>query len=177
MTSFLYICLVACTLLVSNNAFVARPFATRSSNYAIKMSTEEIEMDVGEFEQAIFKKTAVVKGNVGKYTLEATIEKAALNSYFLEYKEEMKRRKVLFPGFRAGKLPPYVMPDVRKYLVCYGLETLIGQLCNGNGLKVSLSHRYRPCVTQLPPNIPLFYDTQDVLREWRAGALWRGQLL
>lgn len=100
------------------------------------MSSVDIELDVGDFEQTLFKKTAIVKGNVGKYTLEATIEKSAFNSYLLEYKEEMKRRKVLFPGFRAGKLPPYVMPDVRKYLVCYGLETLIGQLCNSNGLKV-----------------------------------------
>jgi hypothetical protein len=174
MSSFLLACFVACTLFVSNKAFVARPFATRPSNYAIKMSFEEIEMDVGEFEQAIFKKTAVVKGNVGKYTLEATIEKAALNSYFLEYKEEMKRRKVLFPGFRAGKLPPYVMPDVRKYLVCYGLETLIGQLCNGNGLKVSLCHERKRCVTKLRHNILLLFNNQDVLREWRSGSIWRG---
>ena len=140
MPSYLYVFLVVCTLFVSNNAFVAKPFASRPSNHALKMSSEENVMDVGEFEQAVFTKVAVVKGNVGKYTLEATIEKAALNSYFLEYKEEMKRRKVLFPGFRAGKLPPYVMPDVRKYLVCYGLETMIGQLCNGNGLKVSRTH-------------------------------------
>ena len=137
MSSILSVCAIICTLLVSGNAFLARTTVPRAMNHALKMSTEEVEMDVGDFEQAVFKKTAVVKDNVGKYTLEATIEKGALNSYLLEYKEEMKRRKVLFPGFRAGKLPPYVMPDVRKYLVCYGLETLIGQLCNGNGLKVS----------------------------------------
>lgn len=59
-----------------------------------------------------------------------------MNSFFEEYKEEMKRRKVVFPGFRAGKLPPYVMPDVRKYLVCFGLESIIGTLCNNNGLKL-----------------------------------------
>lgn len=139
MSSILSICVIVCSLLVSSNAFLARSTIPRTMNYALKMSTEEIEMDCGEFEQAVFKKTATISGNVGKFTLEATIEKAALNSYLLEYKEEMKRRKVLFPGFRAGKLPPYVMPDVRKYLVCYGLETLIGQLCNGNGLKVRLA--------------------------------------
>ena len=137
MSSIRSICAIICTLLVSSNAFLARSTVPRTMLHTLQMSTEEIEMDVGEFEQAVFKKTAVVKDNVGKYTLEATIEKGALNSYLLEYKEEMKRRKVLFPGFRAGKLPPYVMPDVRKYLVCYGLETLIGQLCNGNGLKVN----------------------------------------
>ena len=138
MLSFLSFCTIMCTLLVSSEAFLSRSTIPRNVNYALKMSsTEEVEMDVGEFEQAVFKKVADVGDNISKYTLEATIEKAALNSYLLEYKEEMKRRKVLFPGFRAGKLPPYVMPDVRKYLVCYGLETLIGQLCNGNGLKVS----------------------------------------
>eukprot|EP00596_Hydrurales_sp_CCMP1899_P007333 CAMPEP_0119043434 /NCGR_PEP_ID=MMETSP1177-20130426/21964_1 /TAXON_ID=2985 /ORGANISM="Ochromonas sp, Strain CCMP1899" /LENGTH=195 /DNA_ID=CAMNT_0007011503 /DNA_START=204 /DNA_END=791 /DNA_ORIENTATION=- len=101
------------------------------------MSTVDgVEMETGDFEQASFKKVANVKDNIAKYTLEAIIEKSSMNSYLLEYKEEMKRRKVLFPGFRAGKLPPYVMADVRKYLVCYGLETLMGQLCNGNGLKM-----------------------------------------
>ena len=143
MSSVLLFCIVACSLVVSSDAFHMRPLISRTM-ISLKMSTTDIEMDVGEFEQAVFKKTAVVKDNVGKYTLEATIEKAALNSYLLEYKEEMKRRKVLFPGFRAGKLPPYVMPDVRKYLVCYGLETLIGQLCNGNGLKVSPKFQHDP---------------------------------
>lgn len=56
--------------------------------------------------------------------------------YLNEYQEEMKRRKVVFPGFRPGKLPPYVMGDVRRYLVCFGLETMIGQLCNNNRLEV-----------------------------------------
>lgn len=150
-----------------------RPLISRTM-ISLKMSTTETEMDVGEFEQAVFKKTAVVKENVGKYTLEATIEKAALNSYLLEYKEEMKRRKVLFPGFRAGKLPPYVMPDVRKYLVCYGLETLIGQLCNGNGLKVSLTlhfniTRWLSPGTQFDLTFFIWYCTTDVLRNRSSG--------
>ena len=28
------------------------------------------------------------------------------------------------------------MPDVRKYIVCFGLETMLGQLCNLNGLEM-----------------------------------------
>jgi hypothetical protein len=136
MLSFLLVAVIVCIILVGNDAFLAR--STRTNNFAIRMSTVEVEMETGDFEQASFKKVAIVKDNIGKYTLEAIIEKSSMNSYLLEYKEEMKRRKVLFPGFRAGKLPPYVMADVRKYLVCYGLETLIGQLCNGNGLKVNL---------------------------------------
>lgn len=141
MTKILAFCSIVCALLLPNDAFLSRSIV-RSTKYApVMMSTEE-EMDVGDFENAVFKRTAVVKDNVSKFSLEATIAKASLNSYLLEYKEEMKRRKVLFPGFRAGKLPPYVMPDVRKYLVCYGLETLIGQLCNGNGLKVIRIYSY-----------------------------------
>jgi hypothetical protein len=136
MLSLLLVAVIVCIMLVGNDAFLAR--STRTNNFAIRMSTVEVEMETGDFEQASFKKVAIVKDNIGKYTLEAIIEKSSMNSYLLEYKEEMKRRKVLFPGFRAGKLPPYVMADVRKYLVCYGLETLIGQLCNGNGLKVNL---------------------------------------
>jgi hypothetical protein len=69
-----------------------------------------------------------------KYRLQATIPKKDMNVYLKEYKDEMSKRKVSFPGFRPGSLPPYVMPDVRKYLVCYGLELMIGQICNLNGL-------------------------------------------
>jgi len=96
-------------------------------------------LKTGEFEGVEFKSLDTSSSSVqglGKYSLSATITKAEMNSFLNEYKEEMKRRKVVFPGFRAGKLPPYVMGDVRKYLVCFGLETLIGQLCNLNGLQL-----------------------------------------
>jgi len=91
------------------------------------------ELEVGEFEDVKF---ARIEGDAkkGKYSLSGVIRSKEMNSYLAEYKEEMKRRRVVFPGFRAGKLPPYVMTDVRKYLVSYGLETIIGQLCNINGL-------------------------------------------
>jgi hypothetical protein len=46
----------------------------------------------------------------------------------------MKKRKVTFPGFRPGKIPPFAMTDVRRYIVCYGLELTIGSLCNMNSL-------------------------------------------
>lgn len=97
-------------------------------------------LQTGEFQGVEFLQlddstTAGVAG-LAQYSLSATITKAEMNSFLNEYKEEMKRRKVVFPGFRAGKLPPYVMGDVRKYLVCFGLETLIGQLCNLNGLNL-----------------------------------------
>ena len=48
----------------------------------------------------------------------------------------MKSRKTVFPGFRAGTIPAYAMADVRKYLISYGLEINLGQLCNLNGLRI-----------------------------------------
>ena len=92
-----------------------------------------MELDTGDYENVKFTKVADI-GSVGKYRLEATLSAAEMNVYLEEYKDEMKRRKVVFPGFRPGKLPPFVMGDVRRYLVCYGLENTIGQMCNYNAL-------------------------------------------
>jgi len=92
-----------------------------------------MELDTGDYENVKFTKVADI-GSVSKYRLEATLSAAEMNVYLEEYKDEMKRRKVVFPGFRPGKLPPFVMGDVRRYLVCYGLENTIGQLCNYNSL-------------------------------------------
>ena len=102
----------------------------------LRMSTAIAdELTTGDFEGVKFARVSGTKG-LGKYSIDAVIKKADMNSFLNEYKEEMKRRKVVFPGFRAGKLPPYVMGDVRKYLVCFGLETLLGQLCNLNKLQM-----------------------------------------
>ena len=101
------------------------------SRYALKMS----DLDTGDFEDVKFEKVADI-GNIGKYKLEATLPASEMNTYLNEYKDEMKRRKVSFPGFRPGKLPPFVMGDVRKYLVSYGLEMTLGQLCNYNSLVI-----------------------------------------
>jgi hypothetical protein len=128
--------------LTSQHAFMSSRISVPTRHFRLStpfMSADDYDLDVGDFEQCVFKKAAVVKDNISKYTLDATIDAKALNSYLVEYQEEMKRRKVVFPGFRPGKLPPYVMGDVRRYLVCYGLETMIGTLCNSNGLKVKKS--------------------------------------
>lgn len=93
------------------------------------------DMNTGEFDDVKFSRISGTRA-LAKYTVSAVIKKAEMNSFLNEYKEEMKRRKVVFPGFRAGKLPPYVMGDVRKYLVCFGLETMLGELCNLNGLQM-----------------------------------------
>jgi len=104
----------------------------------IRSSAIRMKLDVGEYENIKFEKISDInaESGLGKYRLEATIASSEMNVYLNEYKDEMKRRKVVFPGFRAGKLPPYVMGDVRRYLVSYGLENTIGQLCNFNGLMI-----------------------------------------
>ena len=94
---------------------------------------DDDELDTGDIKNMKFK-CIIKNGSINKYRLEGRISSKELNSYLDEYKAEMKQRKVVFPGFRAGKLPPYVMVDVRRYIVSYGLELNIGQLCNLNEL-------------------------------------------
>ncbi len=118
------------------DAFVRMPMVAHTRVARFMAATEDFELDIGDLENVVFKKASSVTDAIGKYTLDAVVPTSALNSYLEEYKDEMKRRKVVFPGFRSGKLPPYVMGDVRKYLVCYGLETMLGTLCNNNGLKL-----------------------------------------
>jgi hypothetical protein len=93
------------------------------------------ELLKGEREKITFEKLESVNDKIAKYSITGTIASSEMNVYLEEYKEEMKRRKVVFPGFRAGKLPPYVMADVRKYIVCFGLETLLGEIGNLNSLR------------------------------------------
>jgi len=95
-----------------------------------------IELTTGDYERVKFVQVADLSSTFGKFRMEATLKSSEMNEFLNEYKKEMQRRKVLFPGFRPGKLPPYVMPDIRKYLVCYGLESVIGQICNLNGLEM-----------------------------------------
>ena len=112
-------------------------FSLMDSNAVLTESSEIVtgeDMDTGDIQNMIFKRISAVNGNIAKYRIDGKILSQELNSYLEEYKEEMKKRKVVFPGFRPGKLPPYVMVDVRRYVVSYGLEMNIGQLCNNNGI-------------------------------------------
>ena len=95
------------------------------------------ELSVGDFENTQLKKIETITSKIGKYRVDATISAKDMNVFLNQYKDEMAKRKVVFPGFRAGKLPPYVMGDVRRYIVCFGLETLLGELANINGIKFS----------------------------------------
>lgn len=84
-------------------------------------SNDVDELVIGDFENVKFSRVEnlfnVLPG-LAKYSLSALIKAKEFDKFLDEYKAEMKRRKVVFPGYRPGKLPLYVMPDVRKYLVC-----------------------------------------------------------
>ena len=96
------------------------------------------ELDTGDFECEFTKTEYESKkiSNLSQYTLKAKIPAKEMNVYLDEYKEEMRKRKAVFPGFRPGKLPPYIMGDVRKYIVSYGLESMLGGLANLNDMQL-----------------------------------------
>jgi hypothetical protein len=103
------------------------------------MSTKPL--NIGDFESVAFTLEEIIDNNFGRFSVDATIKAKDMNVMLNEYKAEMKKRKVVFPGFRTGVLPPYVMGDIRRYIVCYGLETLLGKLGNLNGLQVILRNK------------------------------------
>jgi hypothetical protein len=107
------------------------------NSFSSRLSSSQDELNIGEYKDVTFSKVSGVlesDSDISKYRIEATIKSKELNSFLNEYKDEMKKRKVVFPGFRPGKLPPYAMTDVRRYIVSYGLELTIGNLCNLNSL-------------------------------------------
>ena len=86
-------------------------------------------LEVGEYEDATFTKLpgVLAPSSIGqKYRQEYTMKPTETTTLLNEYKAEMKKRKVILPGFRPGVLPPYAMGDVRKYIVSYALELTIG---------------------------------------------------
>lgn len=99
-------------------------------------STVLKELDVGEVEGTEFNQIESLAADLGKFRLKTTLDASDLNDVLDEYKGELKKRKFSFPGFRPGKIPPYAMGDVRNYIISFGLETVIGKLCNMNGLQL-----------------------------------------
>ena len=138
---------------------MASAFQHRLGRIYIQSALRLADLTTGEFEHVKISKVNEIADNFGKFKVEATIKSSEMNEFLKEYMEEMKRRKVNFPGFRPGKLPPYVMGDVRRYLVCFGLETMLGELCNLNGLKVRIAYRI---ITALKKNILNRYRPIDV---------------
>ena len=119
----IFLCLVAVLSTISSFKVTSNRWG-----YSSLMRMSGDALDVGEYDGK-FSKIPGVTGStkdIQRYRLEATIKSKELNGFLEEYKGEMKRRKVIFPGFRPGVLPPYAMGDVRKYIVSFGLETSLG---------------------------------------------------
>lgn len=73
---------------------------------------------------------------LGKYRVSGHIPSNELDEYIRDYKDELKRRRVIIPGFRPGVVPPHAMQEVRHFAVDHALTKLLGTLCSVNELKV-----------------------------------------
>lgn len=137
---------VQSSLLSPSTSIPRHSYSKTLSRQSSSLRCSNEDLNVGDFLNTKLMKirevTTIDSKNLNQYKLDATIKAKEFNTYLVEYKQEMKRRKVTFPGFRSGNLPPYVMGDVRRYLICYGLEYLIGQLCNLNNLEVRYFSNY-----------------------------------
>jgi hypothetical protein len=72
----------------------------------------------------------------GKYRTNGYVCYKDLYGYIREYKEEMKRKRVIIPVFRPGVVPAHAMPEIRSFVVNYALENVLKNLCNVNELMV-----------------------------------------
>ncbi len=127
--------LIMLMLVLSATAFLHTSLKAHCRHSMLSMVSE---LNTGDFD-CDFAKTdykSTKASNLFQYSLKAKIPAKEMNVYLDEYKEEMKKRKVVFPGFRPGKLPPYIMGDVRKYIVSYGLESMLGGLANLNDMQL-----------------------------------------
>jgi hypothetical protein len=82
--------------------------------FKVRSSLQMAELSVGEYEKVEFTELESKGEGFGKYRIAATIKSADMNEFLDEYKKEMQRRKVTFPGFRSG----YVLCFVRFFALC-----------------------------------------------------------
>ena len=92
--------LLVLSLLSLSQAFLRHPLAKLTAR--TRLSSQQ-QLDIGEF-NADFKQIDSASIDIGKFRLQATIKSKELNSYLEEYKAELKKRKVSFPGFRPGNV-------------------------------------------------------------------------
>ena len=134
-----FIALLCLSFVLLSQSFVPK-FSLRSTTQLKTISTSKlsnsVQLEVGEVENVVFTLEETGKDNVNKYKVVGSLKPRETNAYLIDYKAEISKRGVVFPGFRAGKLPPYVMGDVRRYIVCFGIETVLRELCNANSLQV-----------------------------------------
>jgi hypothetical protein len=96
-------------------------------------------LSIGDLENvAITRIDSSEDSSFGKFRINGIVTKREMNSFIREYKEEMKRKGVIIPGFRPGNVPPHAMQEIREFVVSHALETLLGEMCNVNGLMVSV---------------------------------------
>lgn len=134
--TFSYIFAFRSTPLIASKQLCGQRLAKFGEKAFYMTIDADTELDVGTLKNTAFKLVEKLSEDLGKFNVDTTITSKEMNSFLDDYKEELSRRKVKFPGFRPGKIPPYAMTDVRKYLVSYALETTLGQLCNLNNLQV-----------------------------------------
>lgn len=130
-------CLLAITMV---QAFRIMPTATFFKSVTTRSSTSNTVMNALKSPDDVSSFTEIVApsdNNLGKYRLVGTLPGPVLAEYMEQYKAEFKKRKSSFSGFRPGYIPPYAMVDVRRYVICFGLESLITEACETNGLMVS----------------------------------------
>ena len=82
--------------LCSSFAFHKLPSLLTRPRYS-PSSLPLIKLDTGDFEGVSFVQLNDDNG-IGKFNIDASISSAELNDILDEYKAEMKRRKVVFPG-------------------------------------------------------------------------------
>lgn len=135
-----FVIILCLTFIWSSQCFIPKYF---NANNKLKTSTNSFQLlstptqlELGEVENVVFTLEESGKNNVNKYKIVGSLKPRETNAYLTDYKAEISKRGVVFPGFRAGKLPPYVMGDVRRYIVCFGIETVLRDLCNANALQV-----------------------------------------
>lgn len=107
----------------------------RRAQYCLKAG-----LTVGEFDNIVIEQVdSLGSPEFGKYRLKGMIDRKTMSGYLKDYKEEMKRKKIMARGFRPGVVPPHAMPEIRSFLVGHAMETVLGEVCNMNGLRVSVT--------------------------------------
>lgn len=93
-------------------------------------------LKIGELRDVKFERLQSIRDDFAKYRLECTISEEQLDYHLQSYMKEVQKRKVSFKGFRVGKIPPDAMRDVRRFVVDYGVELTLKEICAVNGLTV-----------------------------------------
>lgn len=124
--------------LSSTSAFLIRP-SQFISYKSFSLQAQPKILSTGGLENIEFiKLDSSNEPDFGKYRVSGLITSRQLNILIRDYKEEMKRKRIILPGFRPGKVPPYAMPEIRSFVINYALEQVLQGICNANNLLVRI---------------------------------------